>query len=271
MPVGGLDLDIAPYALENALRHSLNPIRNVSIAVPSREVERELRRRLEERHLDFGSVNLQFTLDIDLLESRVRDEIDRFPQHRRGWIVQQVVKIQLALAATTAGVLLLDADTLLLRRRLLLDNRGRGVLFPTYEAHRPYYDHLARALGPSYGDARRGWSHVSHHMVVQPSLLHDLIGELESRHGSSPLAAVVSLADSTEPSSCSLDYEMYAEWVLRRRRSRVRETKWGNVAVPRAEILRNGELRVDRVEALSRDYWSASAHQYLKEQLEAPR
>jgi hypothetical protein len=69
---------------------------------------------------------------------------------------------------------------------------------------------------------------------VQPDLLEAMLAEVADRHGTDPVAAMVRLADVDEPSACCIEYEAYAEWTLRRRRRRVRELRWGNVAVSRS-------------------------------------
>ena len=67
-----------------------------------------------------------------------------------GWVLAQYLKIWTVATSESEGVLVLDADTLLLSPRIFLDRSGKQILTPSVEFHRTYYAFLANA-DPFFG------------------------------------------------------------------------------------------------------------------------
>jgi len=200
IPGGPGDVEVLPRVVESAPNGATNPIGSIQVVAPPSTVK-------DLRYLIGTGIDL--IDENDLLGTSVVSLIaHRFPM-RRNWVLQQLVKVGSVIASQAHGVLILDADTLLLRPRTWLTSDSRQILTPTIEWHQPYYDFLARLsdggwAGPEY-------SFVPHHMLMQPDVLTSLLESLEI-YGLDGL--VDALGDEsqyqTESMFC-IEYELYAQ------------------------------------------------------------
>ena len=96
-----------------------------------------------------------------------------------GWYFQQLLKYQFAFHEPEDDYFLIwDADTIPLRKLEFFDGQGRMLLTKAEEYHPPYFQTYEKILGQP---ARREFSFIAQHMVVQKSILREMLGDIE-RH-----------------------------------------------------------------------------------------
>jgi hypothetical protein len=96
-----------------------------------------------------------------------------------GWYFQQLLKFQFAFHKPEDDYFLIwDADTIPLRPLEFFDAQGRMLLTKAEEFHPPYFSTYENLLGRP---AQRECSFIAQHMLVQKSILRELLAEIE-RH-----------------------------------------------------------------------------------------
>ena len=94
-----------------------------------------------------------------------------------GWYFQQLLKFQFAFQKPEDDhYLIWDADTVPLRPIQFFDEQGRMLLTKAQEFHQPYFLTYEKILGRP---AQREFSFIAQHMVIQKSVLRELVGEVE--------------------------------------------------------------------------------------------
>lgn len=173
---------------------------------------------------------------------------------RSGWVLQQLLKIYYAKNSKSPGILVVDADTVLLRNRVWLDSNSTQILMPTWEHHAPYYDFL-RFNSYELGDL--SFSYVSHHMLIQPRILQEMLVSYELDNLDIALDKLSKFSLSGN-SPFSVDYEMYAQYLISVHPTLVRYEKWANFSVNNLS-----EKELDTLlEVWKKRYNSISAHSY---------
>jgi hypothetical protein len=144
---------------------------------------------------------------------------------RRGWIFQQIVKLNTPAFATHENVLILDADTVLLRPQRFV-GPGRCRLRCSDEYHPPYFWMFERLMG---FPARTRVSFVAHHMIFNAGVLTRLKAHIERRSGRPWHQAILESLDPHEASSFS-EFETYGNWLLHKEDGDVSIQYWRNLA-----------------------------------------
>jgi hypothetical protein len=140
------------------------------------------------------------------------------PQKRRGWIVQQVIKFQIAIQSDEVATLILDSDTILLKPRTWLNREGIQILCVADNYHLPYKVHQRKVFGWQNSIL----SFVTHHQLMKRDSLRGIFGQ----NGES-LLQWINLADFSEFSAIS-EYDTYGEWMLSNKPHEVALAKWNN-------------------------------------------
>lgn len=246
------DFTVLPLCLAGAAANAGHPITSAILIVPESGVA-EARAIVAASGLPGAVVQCED----EVLDESIRDGIRRAYDPRYGWVLQQLLCVAHVARSDAAGVLVLDADTVLTRSRVML--RGaRQLLAVSLERHQPYYDFLV-SLSPRFAGAQG--SHVTHHMVQQPEVMRgvlDLVG-----HGDVESLAdhVIAAADPAIPSAVSLDYEMYAQGLRILFPEREVPAKWSNAMAPRSVVGADPSLA-----GLTREfsgYYSVSLHDHV--------
>jgi hypothetical protein len=185
---------------------------------------------------------------IDIL--RIKDSFGP----RGGWVLQQLIKVYYAHNSKSPGILIVDADTVLLKNRLWLDSNSTQILLPTWERNDPYYDFI---LTNSFKLDTNSLSHIAHHMVIQPKILRQMLNEYGLEDFSTLLHKLSQSVDSGD-SPFSIDYEMYAQYLLVEHPNLVRYEKWSNFSVQK---ILDGTID-SCLKAWGRRFCSISAHSY---------
>lgn len=192
------------------------------------------------------------------------------PPGRRNWVKQQVLKLGFVASSEAEGVLVLDADTILLKPRVWLRD-GRQILSVAHEYHAPYVNHTKRVLGPTARDEGLSW--VTHHQLMQPQIVREMMRQIlcprlrDSPSGDSDieldldraLEVWVRSADFSETSALS-EYHTYGVFLRSAKPNMAVAARWGNATV-RPSQLPSGvqELRWEFPDTLS-----ISAHSYFE-------
>ncbi len=197
----------------------------VRVIVPESEVTecKELFSRVDLDGISVISESVFITPDsLKLLRTTFRE--------RANWVLQQIIKIEAVLTSTTDASLVVDSDTLLLTKRPWFSADGSQILTPSYEYNAPYYDFLARL---SVSDQNPMYTFISHHMLMQKV---ELVKTLDALHWSEVDNMVHYICQNANPaleSPVCVEYELYAQSILKHSPNKVHFGIWGNVSVSR--------------------------------------
>jgi len=243
------DADLLDVATKYALASSRNPIARTVIIVPDNFVQSGALR------YPTASVIPESTVVTPLITENIHR---RFGRPRSGWLLQQVLKFRAVLSSSSAACLVVDADTLLFRRRTWLTEPGVQLLAPSLEYWEPYATHMARTW-PGF-DARTPLSWVTHHQLMQKDIVTEMFGA-----GGEGLDTWIALAETQQPSPLS-EYHSYGAYLFARHRKRVRLAQWNNLPRPRVafpSILGADAGRPTTLRLEGRRPHSVSFHHYL--------
>ncbi len=247
------DLDILFLAVNAAIDNSLNPIRQVSIAVPKNNVNtcREFFSKSPHKEL------IKVLSENDLVSPDVINLIKEVSPARFGWILQQVLVASHILKSSSSHVLIVDSDTVIIRPQAWIDNLGKQILMPTFELHTPYYDFF-KHISNKYPEPEI--SFVSHHMLVQTEIFREVFQPF-NQDIMEALYKAFAFANMTDNSPFDLKYEIYAQYLIQNFPERVSFIKWGNLSITRTELsaLLEGNLTLNDY---SRRYNSLSFHHW---------
>lgn len=227
------DLPYLNLVIRSAIKNSYNPVRLVRIIVPSSEIE--------QFRLTLGGGVKGTTLELIDEEQLLGNLLEICnvvaPLDRRGWLIQQVLKYLCVLTSESAGVLIMDSDTVLTTPRTWLDEDGTQMLMISYEYHLPYQLHFLKfkmALDKSGGALKSPRvSYVTHHQIMQPDLLREMLGgELNWEAG---LRAWISTIDfQTQSPAC--EYHCYGTYLALAKTRRYKLARWGNIPMQRSQF-----------------------------------
>ncbi len=98
-----------------------------------------------------------------------------------GWFFQQFLKYSYAFENVDDDYYLIwDADTVPLRLMEFFDCQGRMQLVPAEEYNRSYFETYRNLLGE---EPRREYSFISQHLIVQKSVLREMLQRITDRAG----------------------------------------------------------------------------------------
>ena len=105
------------------------------------------------------------------------------PINRIGWILQQFLKLYapFVIPGISSNILLLDADTIFLNPVSFLNEKSEPLFNPSGEYWQDYFDH-AQKLIEGFKKLHRNYSGISHHMLIQKSVIANLFNTIESQH-----------------------------------------------------------------------------------------
>ena len=241
------DFDLLPATVTFCMAHVRNAVSAVTVVVPDVEVEAASRLGTP------ADVAGEDALLPPALRKAVREH---HPAGRYGWVLQQVIGLYFAWSSESAGVLVLDSDTILTRPRAFLGRDRRQLLSLSHEYFEPYEDHATKVWGPR--KRHHGLSYVTHHQLMQPWILREMFPNLDD------LAQWVKKA-ATDHKSPLADYHSYGRWLCDHYPENVSLARWGNKSVARSSFVSLDPESLQR-ELSSRfpHYFSVSLHSYLQ-------
>jgi hypothetical protein len=253
------DLEVLPYTIESILNKCVNPIDCVTLIVPKKALN-PASRILE--NITHSTVTFCVLDEEKLVSQDFRIHLKERYGDRYGWVLQQVLKLNYVLNCDRRGLLIVDADTILLKKTGFLQFDGRQTLLVSSELHKMYF-HKLKLLGFSLTEP---WiSTVTHHMLFQPSLLKTALNEIHAKSAEDVIRALESkdLTPNDVLSPFSIDYELYGQWMINNERGKVSLKLTQNI-----ELKRDLKSFEQVKELLSEDqlnlkFASASLHSYL--------
>ncbi len=232
-PVGAKQISIMipfiakdEHLLNNVLlsleKNCLNPIKKVFLVSPNAESKQQ----------NFAtSLNVEHLLDSQLVEI-TKDQINYIVNgyDRSGWLLQQFIKLSIDKLEGTEDVLVWDADTMLNKPTCFI-NQNYTQFFFSDEYHLPYFTTL-KTLLPKIKPLPV--SLVSHHMLLNKTVLKHLKREIERSNHKDWISAILFLMDSKEKSYFS-EYELYGNYFFHTQRKKMQFAYWFNEAYPSIE------------------------------------
>jgi len=253
--VAGKDLDILPESIAQVLLTSLNPIKCISIIVPEKDLE-----NCKVKLIDISkNENIKIISEDKYLSDSFRLKIKRTFGARYGWVLQQLLTVEFVYKSKSQGVLMVNADTMILRNIQWVDSLGNQVLMASNEFHKPYYKLLCD-IGLIEKDPN--YTFVTHHMLFQPQLLHAVLDQLQVKNLEAFFDLVLDHVDTKILSPLCIEFELYAQGILRFFPTQVLMRKFANIGMKRL----SGNLEIaDQIKKLKKegDYNSVSMHSYL--------
>lgn len=247
------DFKILGDSIKAALRSSVNRIKLLSIVVPPQDI-------LICKHL-MENLNIEINYLVinenDIINQNLRKVIKESSDNRYGWLIQQFIKINLALTSQSEGVLVLDADTLLLGRNIWLDQDGNQKLVVANYKYQPYFDFL-RDLG--FLVIKPKFSFVTHHMLFQPNIMKSILKFLGCESFESFVYKVLEAKNNNKVESLSIDFELYGQFALNTFSQKMRLARFCNLSLSFSEVNRN-EIFFN-VDKYSKEYNSISFHSW---------
>jgi len=247
------DFIVLRKSVESALSMSLNPIKKISIIVPDLELN-----SCKEYLKDFvHHKKINFIPEKSVLTHEVFELINSKRPDKFGWILQQVLVASYLLDSKSDYILVLDADTILLRPKIWVDKHSRQLLMPTQELHKPYYDFLCSSSSV-YKHPRN--SFMSHHLLIQTRIFVEIFG-MYSGSVLNALQKAFEFSSQTENSPFDLKYEIYSQYMLIKYPELIVFSKWANLSLTRSDFTRFNSSDVIK-DSLTQRYNSASFHSW---------
>jgi hypothetical protein len=256
------DLPLLKLVIESAVTSCINKVNKVRIVVPPHEVKEFEQYVLRE---NLQSLNIEIINESDLLGNYLHLCESVAPSSRRGWLIQQVIKFLCAAKSASAGVLIIDSDTILLQPRAWLSDKGIQLLMMSLEYHPPYQEHYMEFQRSFSGltkiECSPAVSFVTHHQLMQPFLVKKMFGGESS--WTEGLEKWINLVNFKEFSP-ACEYHSYGTFVSTQFRHLCEEARWGNRSISRSkfenQFTRSQLKRITRSEP---DALSISFHSYL--------
>ncbi len=133
----------------------------------------------------------KFNLACEIFKNEaIAQEYLQVPDNRIGWVLQQLLKLYapLVIPGISSNVLVLDSDTIFLRRVSFINMKGEPYLNPGTEYFKDYFDHAAQLI-PGFKKLYRQHSGISHHMLIQKDVIEHLFQSIERSHSIEPWKA----------------------------------------------------------------------------------
>jgi hypothetical protein len=246
------DFHFLRESARSAIRHSLNPISKLTVVAPS--ISRSAIPNLEGLGVVVDLIDEENLISKNLLQ-RLREVFGK----RSGWILQQFLTLKFVEQSTAKGVLTLDADTLLLESTLWLDSNGHQVIHVSSEIVSEYYSFLS-GLGVSALLPKE--THVTHHMLMQPTLLQSIY-KAHNLNSETVLQEAIQVCELTGQTQFSLEFELYAQGAKQLEPQRLHLQKFANRTV-RVDVAQSMKELVNLGEKAQNVYRSISAHSYTQ-------
>lgn len=248
------DFEILVHSIRAAQEStSHHPRSTTSVLVPDAEHDQA------SKLLSQGFRDVRVLRESDFLTIEQMSNIRNRFGKRSGWVIQQLLKVEFVSRSQQMGVLIVDSDTLILNPRIWLDKSGSQLLTPTWEWHQPYYDFLENA-GFEAGSLKQ--SFVSHHMLMQPQHLRDARLFLGWQNLDFLIEYLILKSDIHAQSPFCIEYELYAQFMLKFHPEKVTLAKWSNIGISRETGNLDTQIRFIK-NSLSSKFASVSLHAYL--------
>lgn len=225
------------------------------VIVISKEKYTDLAEWVPESDYPFSKKDLALAMFGDLEKA---ENYLSLKKNRAGWLLQQLLKLYAfeVIPNLSSNVLLLDADTVFLSEVSFMNERGGSAFHPSFrEYHLPYFRH-GRKLLPGFHRLHPEFSGISHHMLIQKSVVENLFRDVEKEHNKPFWQVFCALVDKKDIYHAGAsEYELYFNYAL---------AKTDQVSVETLKWTNTGDIH--NLEDYKRaGYHYISAHDYLRE------
>lgn len=250
------DAELVPAAVLAAVDSSSNPIKVVRLVTPNLENPIV---RMSIGAVETASSRLKFSLEVyddkSLLGSdRLRQlQHHQVPDRNLGWVTQQLLKLSAVLISPQRATLIVDADTILLRRRVWLARDGRQILMAPEWYRSLWTEDVERFLGFA---KTLPFSFIAHHQLMQKDVVEELFGSEGQRLLEWALSARRRIAE----------YETYGTYLAEVHPERTVLARFGNIEDPNRSVVASVSSRealFDLVKEYGPRFLSLSVHHYL--------
>jgi len=247
------DTELLTKVIPLAIQNSENRISRITIIVPENSIlpVQELLKTKEY----FGIVKVRN--ENEIVPDHIRMTIKKEFNSLYGWVLAQFLKIWYVAQSDAKGVLVLDADTLLLKKRKFLFNSGNQILTPTLEYNLPYYEFLKK-FDNFFGLCTD--SFISHHMLMQPDFAREAL-KYWGNSMDNMLRDVLENYDKNASSPFCLCFEVYSQYMVTHQPSKIKLVKWSNMSVQREKLINSNYI--PNINAYKRKFNSISLHSWL--------
>lgn len=253
IPAIDKDLDTLDTCIEGISKYG-ESIRKVYVVSPKRLTTKAV--WIDEKKFPFSFFDVAFAIYRN--EEKARAYLAK-PGNRIGWIYQQLLKLYapFVIDGISSNILLLDADTVFLNPVSFLNERYEPLFNPGIGHHIPYYDH-AKKLLPNFKPVFSNHSAISHHMLIQRSVMEALFETIRLHNHTEPWKAIchhIAVEASGNIINVGLsEFEIYFNFIFSTtKQAHLRILKWANVSSLNAiERYRN------------EGYHYISCHHYMK-------
>lgn len=243
------DLHLLPQVLKNTIQNSRNPIRKMTVVTP-RDTPIDMN-----NFISIG-VPVEFVNEEDVISESIRIKLRERFSGRYGWVLQQLLTITHVMKSDDPGVLVINADTLILRPQVWLLENDVQILMESFEYHKPYYDFLRRF---KLDESNFKSSHITHHMLMQPKYLREIYSEFIADNFQNIeyfVDQIIEFSNPSESSPICVEFELYALGMRTRYSSYIELRKFGNISVDKKTY------QESHYESFS-NFNSISIHSYL--------
>jgi hypothetical protein len=218
------DLSILPYSIFFATNSTSNAIGNLYVVAPS-VLESEIRKLL-------GKTSIKYHFLSD--ESLVAEYLNDVNQGITGTPKMEILKYLCALKSKSGNALVIDGDTLLIRKRNWVSNETQiiPVAQEYLERHIDFSTQVIHKLN------RSGLGFITHHQLIRKSFLIDMLNEAG---GMDNLAIIFqqTFVDFKRGTSRAYpsEWQLYGDWLSTKYQTQVRYCLFSNIGMAREEFL----------------------------------
>jgi hypothetical protein len=203
--------------------------------------------------------------DDELLTKQIRDSfIKHVPSQKQSWIRQQILKLISTQVLTEQSILLLDADTVLLKTQDWINQKGVQNLNISIEYHQPYVSHFERFMRATgreiMNEKKIGVSFVTHYQLMQREIVREIF-EVEGRSFEEGLLTWIEVLDFSTSDSAGSEWHTYGHYIAQNYPEKISLTQWRNANFSRK--ISKGELSNQALKNEFKDFNSVSLHHYL--------
>jgi len=143
-----------------------------------------------------------------LSKAQVQDKLPQSKKRLAGWYYQQILKFDIVLKSRASHVLILDADTVLLKAiRMPAPDE---IVFPrSSEFHEPYFRSFESLTGMQRS---LKWSAIVNVMWFSRTSVADLVNHIERQRGLCWRQAILEVSARDNSDGSYSEYETYANW-----------------------------------------------------------
>jgi len=221
--VAGKDIHLLQHCLKSAILCTRNRISRITTISPPGDVEL----CAEALSGIAASFEVECLDENDFFGTKWLTNLRNKFGKRFGWVFQQLITLKFVQESSAKGVLVLDADTLLLKPVDWLDSNGNQLMLVSLEKHKPYYNFLSVVMNTPEDPK---FTFVTHHMLFQPHfvrrILDNSVGEIDSL-----IQELLEFEHKDTQSPVCLEFEFYGQGMMLFFEEKIQLRKFANVGV----------------------------------------